>query len=70
MNTTLLKTYLEIGIEIVRMKQLDLQSDDYKSKSITNLSRVLSEKFGKGFSRANAWNMIKLYENIKSFTLF
>lgn len=61
-NNTLLLTYMEIGKEIVKTKKLDLQTDDYKVKSITNLSKALTKKFGRGFSRANIWNMINFYE--------
>lgn len=39
-----------------------MQTDDYKVKSITNLSKALTKKFGRGFSRANIWNMINFYE--------
>lgn len=53
---------MEIGKEIVKTKKLDLQTDDYKVKSITNLSKALTKKFGRGFSRANIWNMINFYE--------
>lgn len=32
------------------------------NKSITELSKLLTQKLGKGFSRANIWNMINFYK--------
>ena len=62
-NYTLLVTYMEIGkilVEFYRNASFDT------NKSITEISRILTKKLGKGFSRANIWNMINFYKEYKS----
>ena len=62
-NYTLLVTYMEIGkilVEFYRNVSFDT------NKSITEISKILTKKLGKGFSRANIWNMINFYKEYKS----
>ena len=62
-NYTLLVTYMEIGkilVEFYRNASFDT------NKSITEISKILTKKLGKGFSRANIWNMINFYKEYKS----
>lgn len=62
-NTTLLATYMEIGKLIVEDIEKHNEEDNYEIKSISIISKELSKKFGKGFSRANIWNMIHFYKD-------
>ena len=50
---------MEIGKVLV-----EYYSDDNSenNKSITELSKLLTQKLEKGFSRANIWNMINFYK--------
>lgn len=60
-NNTLLKTYMEIGKLIV--DDINNHSGDklYQTKSLRILSKELTQKFGKGFSKSNLNNMINFY---------
>lgn len=58
-NYTLLSTYMEIGKVLVEYYRND---NSETNKSITELSKLLTQKLGKGFSRANIWNMINFYK--------
>ena len=40
--------------------------ENYQNKTISMLSKELTRKFGKGFSRANIWNMITFYKEYGS----
>lgn len=61
-NNTLLKTYMEIGRLIVEDINAHENKTDYEAKTISMLSKELTREFGKGFSRANIWNMITFYK--------
>lgn len=65
-NKTLLKTYMEIGRLIVEDINTHENKEDYQSKTISMLSKELTKKFGRGFSRANIWNMITFYKEYGS----
>ena len=65
-NHTLLKTYMEIGRIIVEDAISHNNDNDYESKTISYLSKELTKKFGRGFSRANIWNMITFYKEYGS----
>ena len=65
-NHTLLKTYMEIGRIIVEDAISHNSDNDYESKTISYLSKELTKKFGRGFSRANIWNMITFYKEYGS----
>lgn len=65
-NNTLLKTYMEIGRLIVEDMNTHENEEDYQSKTISWLSKELTKEFGKGFSRANIWNMITFYKEYHS----
>ena len=66
MNTTLLTTYMEIGRLIVTDLKKHSNDETYETQSITTQFRELSKNFGKGFSRANIWNMIHFYQDYGS----
>ena len=61
-NLVLLNTYMSIGKEIVEDQKKHFNEKDYVSQSISMLFKTLSKKFGRGFSRANIWNMISFYK--------
>lgn len=65
-NNTLLKTYMEIGRLIVEDMNAHENKEDYQTKTISWLSKELTKEFGKGFSRANIWNMITFYKEYHS----
>ena len=65
-NKTLLSTYMQIGKLIVDNIAQHDDNDEYKKKSITEISKELTQKFGKGFSRANIWNMMSFYKEYNS----
>lgn len=65
-NTTLLYTYMEIGKMIVEEEMLHPEDKSFEINTISSLSKALTNKFGKGFSRANIWNMIHFYKEYGS----
>ena len=64
-NTKLLATYLEIGKTIVSSYK-NVRTEDEKNKSISQISKELTKRFGKGFSRSNIFNMVNFYKSYKS----
>ena len=68
-NNTLLITYMEIGKAIVEDEKLHIDDIEYENKSLRYLSKVLINKFGKGFSRWNLNYMISFYQNYSGQTL-
>lgn len=61
-NTTLLYTYMEIGRLIVEDINSHSNEIDYQNKSIRSISKTLSAKYGRGFSKSNIFNMISFYK--------
>ncbi len=65
-NTELLLTYWNIG-KIIIEKETNSNIDNQTSrKIILQISKILTERLGKGFSRANLFNMRKLYLHYSS----
>ena len=60
-NTTMTKTYFLIGKRIVEEEQNGNERAEYGEKLIKNLSKRLTEEFGKGFSKRNLWQMKQFY---------
>ena len=60
-NTTMTKTYFLIGKRIVEEEQNGNERAVYGEKLIKNLSKKLTEEFGKGFSKRNLWQMKQFY---------
>ena len=68
-NTIMVKTYWEIGKTIIKEQQGN-EKAKYGTNLLNNLSKELTKKYGKGFSRDNLENMRKLFlEFPKSETL-
>lgn len=60
-NSIMVETYWRIGQRIVEEEQGGSSRAEYGSKLIENLSKYLTETFGKGFSEANLKNMRQFY---------
>ena len=61
-NTAMVKTYYEIGRIIVEDEQKGQIRADYGKEVLKNLSKKLTEKFGKGFSTTNLKQMRDFYQ--------
>ncbi len=60
-NAAMVQTYWEIGRQIVEYEQKGNERAEYGSDVLNRLSRDLTERYGKGFSRGNIHYMRKLY---------
>lgn len=60
-NQTMVITYYEIGHMIVEEEQNGKERADYGKLLISNLSKTLTEGFGKGFSATNLKQMRQFY---------
>ena len=60
-NSAMVEAYWEIGRRIVEEEQSGRERAEYGKEIIKNLSKELTEEFGKGFSRRTLWEMRKLY---------
>ncbi len=61
-NTTMTKTYFLIGKRIVEEEQNGNERATYGKNLIKNLSKKLTNEFGKGFSERNIEQMRKFYK--------
>ncbi len=62
-NHELLHTYWNIGRIICEYEQSEPGRADYGKQTLKELARTLTAEFGKGFSRANLYNMRLFYLN-------
>ena len=60
-NSAMVEAYWEIGRRIVEEEQNGKERAEYGKEIVKNLSKELTEEFGKGFSRRTLWEMRKLY---------
>src|SRR3990167_3677659 len=60
-NSILVKTYWEIGKQIVEFEQEGKEKAEYGSKLLDTLSKDLRFRYGKGFSRRNVLDMRRFY---------
>ena len=60
-NSAMVRTYWEIGREIVEFEQNGNERAEYGSDVLNRLSKDLTERYGKGFSRGNVFYMRKLF---------
>lgn len=60
-NHTIVQTYWEIGRQIVEFEQKGNERAEYGTDVLNRLSRDLTERYGKGFSRGNVHYMRKLF---------
>ncbi len=61
-NNELLNTYWNIGRIICEYEQSVPERADYGKQTLKELARELTQEFGKGFSRANLYNMRLFYQ--------
>ena len=66
-NSIMVETYWKIGQRIVEEEQDGKARAEYGSKLIENLSKYLTDTFGKGFSEANLKNMRQFYLTYPEF---
>ena len=66
-NSVMVETYWRIGQRIVEQEQNGKDRADYGDYLIVNLSRHLTDTFGKGFSEANLQNMRLFYITFPEF---
>lgn len=67
-NAVMVETYWQIGRRIVEQEQNGKDRADYGDYLIVNLSRYLTDTFGKGFSEANLWNFRQFYLTFPEFS--
>ena len=60
-NSAEVQTYWEIGRQIVEYEQHGNERAEYGSDVLNRLSRDLTDRYGKGFSRGNVFYMRKLF---------
>lgn len=66
-NSIMVETYWKIGQRIVEEEQGGASRAEYGSKLIENLSKYLTDTFGKGFSEANLKSMRSFYITYPEF---
>lgn len=67
-NTILVKTYWEIGREIVEHELMGNIRAEYGEKSLKTLSKTLIQRYGKGFSYPNLRRMCQFYADYEIFS--
>ncbi|WP_417942667.1 PDDEXK nuclease domain-containing protein [Flavobacterium sp. RS13.1] len=70
-NTILVQTYWYIGQHIVEFEQKGSEKAEYGSQLLDNLSKDLSQSYGKGFSRSNLFQIRQFYikfQNIQTLS--
>jgi hypothetical protein len=66
-NTALLQTYWNTGRYIVEFEQDGSFTAEYGKKLLVNLSKDLTLRLGKGFSKSNLFNMRLFYTRFSKF---
>lgn len=66
-NSIMVETYWKIGQRIVEEEQDGNSRAEYGTKLIENLSKYLTDTFGRGFSEANLKNMRQFYITYPEF---
>ena len=69
-NSIMVETYWQIGCRIVEQEQNGKDRADYGDYLIVNLSRYLTDTFGKGFTEANIRNFRRFYQVFPLFPQF
>jgi len=69
-NSVMVETYWNIGKRIVEQEQRGKERANYGEYLLVNLSRYLTDVFGKGFTEANIRNMRRFYQIFPDFSQF
>lgn len=67
-NSEITILYYNIG-KLIKENILKLEKPEYGKSVINKLSEKLMEKYGRGYSRANIFRMIKFYEYFKDLEI-
>ena len=65
-NSILVKTYWEIGKQIIVYEQEGKEKAEYGSSLLNNLSKDLKLRYGKGFNIRNIYLMRKFYSSFEN----
>lgn len=65
-NNAMVVAYWLIGREIVEQEQKGEQRATYGKALVEDLSRQLTQRFGKGYAPASLWNMRKFYQTYRN----
>lgn len=68
-NSEITMLYYNIG-KTIKEKVLKLDKPEYGKSIIKKLSEKLTQEYGNGYSKANIFRMIKLYECFSDFQIF
>ena len=66
-NTIILKTYWNIGKRIVEEEQNGNLKAEYGSRLLKEISKELTNEFGRGFSKSNLYSMRKFFIEYPKF---
>ena len=66
-NSILVKTYWEIGKQIIRYEQRGNEKAEYGTLLLDKLSKDLKLRFGSGFSKSNVYLMRQFYLKYRKF---
>ena len=69
-NSVMVKTYWQIGKRIVEQEQQGKTRANYGEYLVVNLSKYLTDCFGKGFTEANIRNIRQFYSRFSNFDQF
>ncbi len=68
LNSEMVILYWKVG-KTIREEVLKDSRAEYGSEAITKLSLQLKEEYGRGYSRRNLFNMVKLYDRYREFEI-
>lgn len=67
-NSEMVILYWNIG-KIIKTEILKSEKAEYGKAIINSLSKKLTKEYGKGYSQANLFNMVRLYDTIHEFQI-
>lgn len=67
-NSEMVVLYWNIG-RIIKTEILQSEKAEYGKSVINSLSNELTNEYGKGYSQANLFNMVRLYDTIQDFNI-
>lgn len=67
-NSEMVVLYWNIG-KIIKTEILQNEKAEYGKSIVRSLSKELTNEYGKGYSQANLFNMVRLYDIIQDFEI-